>query len=249
LGSAARARSHGIVRYPAPGVERSIRDRLKDDPTAWATVARHALPVAMVVGAGWSALETLVAMLLDATSVLACAAAVASTVTTRSFAHRGQGPLDRLSLVAGGAVIFAIVTALLLFAAAVPMAGVWLAALRGRESALVALVDDPWLQASFAGMLAAQVPRYAFLVRTPDVQSARRVVEAEVGFVLLRLVLIGGAAGLLGLLPAGWALLATLVLVQTVLAATEILADGQLAGLLAARAPGDRQARRSRARR
>jgi hypothetical protein len=209
----------------------TLRDRLAGDPTAWATLLRHAVPVVFVFVAGWSALETLVSLLLDAASVLLCLAAVASTIAVRSLAHDEQDLRDRLDLVAGGVVVFAVIAFLLLFALAVPAAAVWVAALRGNEPDLLRIARDPSLHASFAGMLAFQVPRYLELVRTLDAGSARRVVAPEVGFVLARFVLVGGAAGLLALLPAGAALVGTLIVVQGVLAATEILADEHLAWL------------------
>jgi hypothetical protein len=227
---------------------RSLGERLSGDPTAWATVLRHALPVVFVLLAGWSALEVLVSLVLDAASVLACASAVASTLAVRSFAHDEQDWIDRLNVVAGGVVLFAVVTALLLFAIGVPAAMVWLAALRGNEADLARLARDPWLQASFAGMLACQVPRWLSAVRTLDDASARRALAPEVGFVLLRFVLIGGAAAVLGLLPAGAALVGTLVVVQGVLAVTEVFADEHLAWLSREDEPLPRR-RRARARR
>jgi len=230
----------------------SVRERLSD-PTAWATILRHAVPVFGVLVAGWSALETLVSLVLDAVSVLACAAAIGSTLAVRSFAHDRQGWIDRANLVAGGVVIFVLVTALLLFAIGVPAAALWLVALRGNEDELWRLAGDPWLQASFAAMVACQIPRWLAAVRTLDAETARRALAPEVGYVLVRFVVVASAAGALALLPPRLALLGALVVVQGVLAGTELLADQYLAWLArdeaTARDPAARTATGARRRR
>ncbi|MEW6270404.1 MAG: hypothetical protein AB1689_14030 [Thermodesulfobacteriota bacterium] len=217
-----------------------LRERLARDPSAWATIVRHLVPIAGVLFAGWSALEALAALFLDALSVLLCIAAVASTFVVTGLAHDEQDLLDRLDLLAGGVVIFLIVGGLLAFAIAVPGFLLWGSALRGGSGELWQLARGPSLQATFASMLACQVPRYWTLVTRFDAQSARRIVEPEVGFVLLRMILVGGAGILIGALPERASLLGALVAAQAVLASTEIMSDRVVAAL---GGPGDRAPR------
>jgi hypothetical protein len=208
-----------------------LRERLARDPVAWATVVRHLVPIAGVLFAGWSALEALAALFLDALSVLMCLAAVASTFAVGVFTHDDQDLVDRLNVLAGGVVIFLVVSGLLAFALAVPGFMLWSSALRASGDELWEMARGASLQATFASMLAFQVPRYWSLVTRFDAESARRIVEPEVGFVLLRMVLVGGAGVLVGALPAEASVLGALVAAQAVLAVTEILSDRYLAAL------------------
>jgi hypothetical protein len=137
----------------------ALLERLTGNPTAWATILRHLVPIVGVVLFGWSALESLVALFLDAWSVLLCLAAVAATWTMRNFVREDMDVADRANVVAGGLCLFAVVGALLGFAIAVP-ASMLLAAVAGDEAAtLREMIGSRSLPSSFATMLAFQVPR------------------------------------------------------------------------------------------
>lgn len=217
----------------------ALLERLTGDPTAWVTILRHLVPIAGVLLFGWSALESLVALFLDAWSVVLCLAAVAATWTMRNFVHEDMDVADWANLVTGGVCLFAVVGALLGFAIAVP-ASMLLATVAGDEAAsLREMLRSRSLLSSFATMLAFQVPRWWALSARAAEADARRVVELEVGFVLVRTVWIGMAGVAFAILPAGTSVLGALIGAQTVLALTEILSDRILHGLAASDRAGD----------
>lgn len=205
-----------------------LLERLTGDPTAWATIVRHLAPVAGVLLFDWSALETLVSLFLDAWSVVLCLAAVAATFVMRGFVFDEMDLADWANVVTGGLVLFVIVGAILGFALAVP-ASMLLGVVAGHDGAgLWTLLRAPGLYATFAGMLAFQAPRYWSMVTRLDEAAARRMVELEVGFVLVRSIWIAMAGLVFGALPAGAAVLGALIVAQIVLALTEILSDRML---------------------
>jgi hypothetical protein len=213
-----------------------LLERVTGDPTAWATILRHLVPIVGVVLFGWSALESLVALFLDAWSVLLCLAAVAATWTMRNFVHDDMDLADWANLLTGGACLFAVIGGLLGFAVAVPASMLLVAVARDEARSLWEMLRSPSLLSSFATMLAFQVPRWWSVATRFGEARARRVVELEVGFVLVRTVWIGMAGIAFAVLPGGAAALGALVAAQTVLAVTEILSDRVLHGLAA----GDR---------
>lgn len=217
----------------------ALLERLTGDPTAGATILRHLVPIVAVVLFGWSALESLVALFLDAWSVLLCLSAVAATWMMRNFVHEDVDIADWANLVTGGVCLFAVVGALLGFAIAVP-ASMLLATVAGDEAAsLREMLRSRSLLSSFATMLAFQVPRWWALSVHAAERDARRVVELEVGFVLVRTVWIGMAGVAFAILPAGASVLGALIAAQTVLALTEIFSDRILLGLAASDRAGD----------
>lgn len=219
-----------------------VLERLTGDPTAWATIVRHLVPIAGVLLAGWSALETLVALFLDAWSVLLGLAGVAAAATMRGFVHERMDVLDRVNVVAGAACLFVVLGALLGFAVLVPATMLLGVVARDGAADLWTLARTPGLYASFASMLACQVPRAWTLVSELDDAEARRIVEPQVGFVLVRVILVGAAGLVLGVLPSGASLVAGLIVAQIVLATTEIWSD-RLRHALAARASARSQSR------
>jgi len=210
-----------------------LLERVTGDPTAWATILRHLVPIVGVLLFGWSALQSLVALFLDAWSVLLCLAAVAATWSMRGFVHDDMDLADWANLLTGGAALFAVIGGLLGFAIAVPATMLLGAVAHDETETLWQMLRSPSLLSSLATMLAFQVPRWWALSTRADEAHARRVVELEVGFVLVRTVWIGMAGLAFAVLPAGAAVLGALVAAQTVLAVTEILSDRMLLGLAA----------------
>jgi len=203
----------------------ALRERLAGDPAAWATMLRHLVPIVGVLLLDWSALEALVSLFLDAWTVVLCLAAVAATFVVRGFVFDDMDLADWANVVAGGLALFAVVGALLGFALAVP-AGMLLGVVAGHDGDdLRSLLDAPGLYTTFAGMLAFQVPRFWSIVTRLDEASARRIVELEVGFVLVRGILVAIAGLAFGALPPGASVLGALVAAQAVLALTEIVSD------------------------
>ncbi|MBM4243210.1 MAG: hypothetical protein FJ148_05255 [Deltaproteobacteria bacterium] len=210
-----------------------LLERVTGDPTAWAMILRHLVPIVGVLLFGWSALQSLVALFLDAWSVLLCLAAVAATWSMRGFVHDDMDLADWANLVTGGAVLFAFIGGLLGFAIAVPATMLLGAVAHDEAETLWQMLRSTSLLSSLATMLAFQVPRWWALSTRADEAHARRVVELEVGFVLVlvRTVWTGMAGLAFAVLPAGAAVLGALVAAQTVLAVTEILSDRMLLGL------------------
>jgi hypothetical protein len=210
-----------------------LLERLTGEPSAWATIVRHLVPIVGVLLLDWSALETLVALFLDAWSVVLCLAAVAATFVMRGFVFEEMDLADWANVVTGGLVLFVLVGALLGFALAVP-ASMLLGVVAGHDgAALWSLLQAPGLYATFASMLAFQVPRYWSMATRLDDAAARRVVELEVGFVLVRSIWIAMAGLAFGVLPAGASVLGALIVAQLVLALTEILSDRMLLAIAA----------------
>lgn len=211
-----------------------LRERLRHDPSAWATILRHAIPIAGVIYFGWSALEALVLLVLDAWSVLLCLAGVGTTFVVRDMIHDEMGFIDRANLLVGGFLAFLLVGALLGFALGVPAAMLLSTVAGGDGDQLLAVVADRTLLATFAGMLLFQLPRYRGLVARFDSAAARDIVQPQVGFVLIRMALIASAGMAFRILPARAAQLAALVVAQAMLALSEIVADRLLTSLGAA---------------
>ena len=88
------------------------------------------------------------------------------------------------------------------------------------------LAADASLRFAFAAMLVCQIPGFVQFVHAHTDDSARQVVEPEVGFVLRRVAVITILCGVVTVLPAELALGAALVIIQAVLALSEILQRG-----------------------
>ena len=195
--------------------------RASDLETA-AIVARHSIPLFGVFVLGWSPLEVIAALFLDSLSVLARAAGVGTYYNTSPFAYDDQGLIDRFNLIIGSLVAFLIVFGLMAFALGVLGFFVWGYVLHPSGIDLSELVSDRSLAVGFGAMLTCQLPGLVQFIRAHDEESARKVVAPEVGFILRRVAVIAGACSVLGILPGEIALGAAVVIVQMVLAASEI---------------------------
>lgn len=192
------------------------------DLEAAAIIARHSIPLIGVFALGWSPLEVIASLFLDSLSVLARATGIGIYYNTSPFAYEDHGVIDRLNLIIGSFVVFLIVFGLLAFALGVLGFFVWGYVLRPNDVDLSTLGYDRTLAVGFGAMLACQLPGALQFIRAHDEESARTVVAAEVGFILRRVALIAGACSLVGILPGEIAVGAAIVLIQAVLAASEI---------------------------
>jgi hypothetical protein len=198
------------------------------DLEAAAIIARHSIPLIGVFALGWSPLEVIASLFLDSLSVLARAAGVGIYYNTSPFAYEDQGLIDRINLIIGSFVVFLVVFGLLAFALGVLGFFIWGYVLQPSGVDVSALVYDRSLAVGFGAMLTCQLPGLVQFIRAHDEESARTVVAPEVGFILRRVAVIAGACSVLGILPGDIALGAAIVLIQTVLAASEIYRGSQL---------------------
>lgn len=197
---------------PRPSVERR-------SARTWATIARHLVPVLGALLAGWSALETVLAVVLDGLGSLWCVAALAAVFVTARNAGEEQDGVDR-TLTA--AVTFLFLAAVLTLAVGLCASFVWIALLRSSGAELLGLLARPGLWVAFAVMLAGQVPRFLEVVGTFDAHGAQPLAQGEVGFQLQRLALIAFLCGALSFLEGRAAEIGALVATQTVLVLLEL---------------------------
>jgi hypothetical protein len=202
---------------------------LARQPRVWASLARHAIPVAGILLLGWSPVESIVSVFLGGLSALYCLAGIAAYFVLGLYAREEQDWLDRVNSFVGGLMLFAFVAALLTFTVGVLAFMLWVNVFRVADLDLRALASQRSLWLGFAGMLLCQVPRFVGFVAAHDAESARGPVQAEIGFQLRRLALITLVCGFLVLLPGRAALIAAVILTQGTLAAIEIRGDRLLA--------------------
>lgn len=202
---------------------------LARQPRVWASLARHAIPVAGILALGWSPAESIVSVFLGGLSALYCMAAIAAYFVIGMYARQDQDWLDRLNSFVGGLMLFAFVAALVTFTVGVLAFMLWANVFRVADVDWRALVSQRSMWLGFAGMLVCQVPRFIDFVAAHDADSARMPVQAEMGFQFKRLALITFACGFLGLIPGRAALIGAVVMLQATLAAIEIRGDRLLA--------------------
>ena len=187
-----------------------------------AVALRHGIPLVGVFAYGWSQVDLVLALLLDGLSTMLCPAAAAAWYTAGSLGHDREDWLDVANRVVGGFALFAFVAAVLAFAIGALALPIWLALLRDLPLDPAALLERTGLWSSFGAMLAAQTFRFVQIVREHEAATAREVVERDIGFVVARLGLVASAGTVLAVLPSSWALGAGVVVIQLVLAVTEI---------------------------
>jgi hypothetical protein len=212
-------------------------DRLRD-PRAIPILARHMIPVIGVFVFGWSVLETVASLVLDALSTLWLVGAMASYFAAKQFDYGETGVMHALHFWAGVLGTFIVIAALLTFALAVP------------ASFLLTLVDsaavDPrtlltsgWLPRAFGFMVLCQIP--SFLQRVRALQSAaippeKMGMDAETGFVLHRTIMLALTASMLAIFGP-YALHALVIVAQALGAGSEIMRDHYIGYLMASRQP------------
>lgn len=210
----------------------TLLERLRD-PRAIPILARHSIPVAGVFVFGWSALETIAALVLDALSTLWLVGAVGSYFAARELDTGEGGLLNALHFWAAVLGVFLVIAAILTFAAAIP-AAFFLPLAEGAEIDPWTLLSSGWLARAFALMVACQIPTFVQRVRSlaaSGLAPEKMGMDAEVGFVLHRIAVLAGISGALAIF--GRYALHLLVLVAQVFGAvSEIMRDRYIASLM-----------------
>lgn len=199
--------------------------RLKD-PRAVPILARNAIPVIGVFVFGWSVMETLAALFLDALSTLWVVGAVASYFGAKQFDYGETGVLDALHFWAGVLGIFLFAAAILTFALAVPMAMLLPLAMRADVDPWT-LVASGWLPRAFGLMVACQIPSFAQRIRAAQASGLppeKLGLEGEIGFLLHRSVILTAIGSSLAVFGA-YALHLLVIVAQAVSAVSEIMRD------------------------
>lgn len=186
----------------------------------WSVVARHALPIVGVAFAGWSALESVVTIVLDGVSSLWCVAALAAVFVTQESTPKDDGDSMRtLNAIAA----FLVVAGILTIAAGILACFILAHAFAESGGELVALASDTKLWWAFAFLVLAQIPRFLETVTSETPESAKPLVQGEAGFQLLRLALIAGLSEVLLIFSGRAAQIGMLVVAQGVLAGLELV--------------------------
>jgi hypothetical protein len=204
------------------------------DPRAVPILARHAIPVIGVFVLGWSVLETIAAVFLDALSSLWLVGAMASFFAAKQFDDGERGVVPTLQFWAGVLGIFVFAAGILTFAVAVP-AFMLLPLVQRADVDPRALLTSGWLPRAFGLMVLCQIPGFVQRVRHLDatgVAPEKMGMDLETGFVLHRTVMLAAMASMLAIFGA-YALHLTVILAQALGAASEIMRD-EYVGMLAA---------------
>lgn len=196
------------------------------DPRAVPILARNAIPVIGVFVFGWSVLETLAALFLDALSTLWVVGAVASYFGAKQFDYGETGVLDQLHFWAGVVGIFVFAAAILTFALAVPMA-MLLPLAHSTDVDPWTLVASGWLPRAFGLMVACQIPSFAQRIRVAQASGLppdKLGLDGEIGFLLHRTVILTAIGSSLVVFGA-YALHLLVIVAQTISAVSEIMRD------------------------
>lgn len=206
------------------------------DPRAVPILMRHAIPVVGVFLFGWSVLETIAALLLDALSTLWMVAGMGAYLavkdTTTSNATGGRA---RLRFWANVVIAFAFVAAILSLFVVVP-AFFLLPLVQSAHLDPWSIVTSGWLPRVFAAMLACQLP--GLVGRLRDAHAAgiapeKMGMKEEVGFVAHRTVMLGVLASMLAVFGP-YALHALVIVAQVFGAGSEIMRDHYVAHIVGA---------------
>jgi hypothetical protein len=202
------------------------------DPRALPILARYAIPVIGVFVLGWSVLETLAAVFLDALSSLWLVAGIAAYFAAQQVDTGEGGIMDTLHFWAGVLGIFLFGAGILTFAVGV-LAFMLLPIFQLAHVDPRELVTSGWLPRAFALMVLCQAP--AFIHRVHHLEASglapeRMGMDLETGFVLHRTVMLTATATMLVVFGA-YALPLTVIVAQTLGASTEIMRD-KYVGLL-----------------
>lgn len=226
-----------------------LRSRLAD-PRALPILLRHAIPVIGVLVFDWSPLEVVAVLVLDAVSTLWLVGATASYVAAKTLDTDQPGLLGRLHFWGGVLGLFLVVAALLTFMVAVPAA--FLLPLAGMADLDPwALVADGWAPRVFAAMVVFQLPSFARRVHAlaaSGVQPEKMGLDAEVGFVVHRIVILAAISTTL-LLFGPYALHVLVIVAQAFGAVTEIMRDRYVGMLMRSHARSGTGGVRSRGQR
>ena len=214
------------------------------DPRSVPILARHAIPVIGVFVFGWSVLEAIAAVFLDALSSLWVVGATASYFTAKQFDYGERGVVPALQFWAGVFGIFVFAAGIFTFALAVP-AAMLLPLVQAASVDPRTLLTTGWLPRAFGLMVLCQIPGFVQRVRhleSSGVHPAKMGMDGETGFILHRTVMLTAMASMLAFFGA-YALHVTVVLAQALGAGSEILRDRYVGMLMADRHPTQLAAR------
>lgn len=227
------------------------------DARAVPILARHAIPVIGVLLFGWSVLEVIAALLLDAVSTLWTVGAVGSYFAVKQFHHDTEDPIrNALHFWAGVLGTFLFIAGLLSIFVVVP-ASMMLPLLQGADLDPMELITSGWLPRAFALMLACQLPGLVQRIRSlqaSGVAPEKMGMDAEVGFVVHRVIVLGMVSSFLAIFGA-YALHALVIVAQAFGAGTEIMRDRYVTEIMGGSKPArplarvESAARRARRRR
>lgn len=192
-------------------------------PRTWQIVARHLIPVAGVIGLGWSGAQAIALVALDTLAGLWCIVAAASVLVARETWYAKTK--DLTSAIVGGLLVFAIVAGLMTFVVGVIAFVLYGSVIQSARLDLRELLVDGWIWWAFGGLLLLQAPHFLTLVSTTTEATAKSVFEPRVGYLLRRLILAALACSFLSFLSGPAALIAALLVTQLVLAAHEVFGE------------------------
>jgi hypothetical protein len=213
----------------------TLRARLRD-PRAVPILARHAIPVIGVFVLGWSVLETIAALFLDALSTLWLVGAMGAYFAAKELDYGETGIIAGLQFWAGVFGVFVVIAGILTFAIGVP-AMFLLPLLDQADVHPLTLLTSGWLPRAFGLMVACQIPGLVQRVRhfeAAGVAPEKMGMDAETGFVLHRTVMLAVMATMLAVLGR-FALPVLVIVAQTFGALTEIMRDEYVGYLMTER--------------
>jgi hypothetical protein len=176
---------------------------------------------------GWSVLETVAALLLDALSTLWAVAGMGAYLGVRDTTHaRETGVSAALRFWASVVLTWAFVGGILSLFVLVP--GFFLVPLvQSARLDPMSLVTSGWLPRAFAAMLACQLPGVVGRVRAAEaagIAPEKMGMDKEVGFIAHRTVLLGVLASMLAIFGP-YALHVLVLVAQAFGAGAEIMRD------------------------
>jgi hypothetical protein len=209
-----------------------LATRLRD-PRAIPILARHAIPIVGVFVLGWSVLETVASLFLDALSTLWLVGATGCWFAAKQYDYGETGIIATLQFWAGVLGSFVVVAGLLTFAVAVPTMFL-LPLVQNADVDPWTLLTTGWLPRAFGGMVLCQVPSFVARIRAAEAEKIapeKMGMDAEVGFVLHRIVVIASFTWLLTIFGS-YALYVLVLGAQAFGAVTEIMRDRYVASLM-----------------
>lgn len=232
------ARSAGAPRpTPTSAIATDFRTELLTrltDPRAVPILMRHAIPVVGVFVFGWSVLETVTALLLDALSTLWMVAGMGAYLAVKDTTKaETTGVRATLRFWTNVVVAFVFIAAILSLFVVVP-AFFLLPLVQSAHLDPMAIVTSGWLPRAFAAMLACQLP--GLVGRLRDAEAAgiapeKMGMDKEVGFIAHRTVMLGVLASMLAVFGS-YALHALVIVAQVLGAGSEIMRDHYVAHVM-----------------
>lgn len=224
-------------------------DRVRD-PRAVPILMRNAIPVIGVFVFGWSALEAIAALLLDALSSLWMVAGVGAYFAVRDTTKPARtGTRAALRFWGQVALTFGFMGALLSLFVIVP-AFFLLPLAESAEIDPRSIVTSGWLPRAFAAMLACQLPGLVARIRDAEASGLapeKMGMDREIGFITHRTIMLAFFASMLAIFGR-YALHALVLVAQVFGAGAEIMRDRYMEAVGATRPRVSSSSPRSRSR-